>query len=200
MLYLADRLAGLSDDQWNSPSLCASWRVRDVVAHIVAGEEGAFGIRAILGGMLRHGFNYDRWLAVDGQARGQQEPMLILNALRNAADNARRPTRAQRPIRALAHVLIHGQDVCRPLGITRDLPEGHLVPVADFVATSIIFRANRRTAGHKLVASDIDWSRGEGPEVTGPAEAIVMMMAGRLVALDELSGEGMRSLRRAVNG
>ena len=44
------------------------------------------------------------------------------------------------------------------------------------------------------MATDMDWSHGNGPEVTGPAEALVMMMAGRLVALDELTGEGKITL------
>ncbi|HXW35468.1 MAG TPA: maleylpyruvate isomerase family mycothiol-dependent enzyme, partial [Acidimicrobiales bacterium] len=99
-----------------------------------------------------------------------------------------------RPITGLTHVLIHGQDICRPLGIRRELSEEHLRPVADFVATSFIFRAKKRIARVELRATDMDWSHGEGPEVTGPAEALVMMMAGRLVALDDLSGEGKRAL------
>jgi uncharacterized protein (TIGR03083 family) len=93
------------------------------------------------------------------------------------------------------HVLIHGQDICRPLGIRRVLPEGHLVPVADFVKNDVhIFGAKKRIAGLTLTATDMDWSHGSGPEVTGPAEALVMMMAGRLVALDDLSGEGKVAL------
>ena len=93
------------------------------------------------------------------------------------------------------HVLIHGQDICRPLGIKRDLPEAHLVPVADFVKNDVhIFGAKKRIAGLRLTATDMDWSHGNGPEVTGPAEALVMMMAGRLVALDDLSGEGKAAL------
>ena len=77
MLDLAERLAELNDEQWNSPSLCALWRIRDVLAHVTAGAEGAFGVGAIVGGMLRHGFNYNRWVAADGQARGQQDLSLI---------------------------------------------------------------------------------------------------------------------------
>ena len=64
-------------------------------------------------------------------------------------------------------------------------------PVADFVKDDVhIFGAKKRIAGLKLTATDMDWSHGNGPEVTGPAEALVMMMAGRSVALDDLSGEG----------
>jgi uncharacterized protein (TIGR03083 family) len=198
MLDLADRISELSSAQWNSPSLCASWRIRDVVAHIVAGAEGAFGTGAVIAGLIRYRFNYDRWIAADGKARGQSDPAVILNALRVAAVTSKEATKAA-PIRALAHVLIHGQDVCRPLGINRDLPEEHLVPVADFVARSVIFRAHKRIAGLRLSASDIDWSLGDGPEVRGPAEALVMMMAGRSVAIDELSGDGVTILRRGID-
>jgi uncharacterized protein (TIGR03083 family) len=195
MLDLADRLAELDDEQWNSPSLCALWSIRDVLAHMTAGAEGAFGVGAIVWGMLRHGFNYNRWVAADGQLRGQQDPRLLLQALRNAAGS--RETRSgARPVTSLMHVLIHGQDICRPLGIERDLPEAHLVAVADFVKDDVhIFGAKKRIAGLRLTASDMDWSYGHGPEVTGPAEALVMMMAGRLVALNDLSGDGVITLR-----
>jgi len=161
---------------------------------VTAGAEGAFGVGAIFGGMLRHGFNFNRWVATDGQVRGQQDPAVILKALRNAASNRKAPSGA-RPVISLAHVLIHGQDMCRPLGIKRDLAEAHLVPVADLVKDDVHrFGSKKRIAGFKLTATDMDWSHGHGPEVTGPADALVMMMAGRLVALDDLSGEGKAAL------
>jgi uncharacterized protein (TIGR03083 family) len=93
------------------------------------------------------------------------------------------------------HVVIHGQDMCRPLGITRELPAAHLIPVADFVKDDRHrFGAKKRIAGLTLRATDMDWSHGHGPEVTGPGEALVMMMAGRSVVLDDLSGEGKVTL------
>jgi hypothetical protein len=68
--------------------------------------------------------------------------------------------------------------------------------VADFVKDDIhLFAAKKRIAGLQLTATDMDWSHGHGPEVTGPAEAlVVMMMAGRLVAFDDLSGGGTADL------
>jgi uncharacterized protein (TIGR03083 family) len=194
MLDLAERFALLDHEQWNAPSLCTEWRIRDVFAHMTAGAEGAFGIGAIIRGMLRHGFNYNRWVAANGQHRGQQDPAVVLRSFRNAASSRKAPTGA-RPVRGLMHVLIHGQDMCRPLGIERHLPEAHLVPVANFVKEDVhTFGAKKRIAGLKLMATDMDWSHGNGPEVTGPAEALVMMMAGRLVALDDLTGEGITTL------
>jgi uncharacterized protein (TIGR03083 family) len=194
MSDLAERLAVLDEAQWNAPSLCAQWRIRDVLAHVTAGAEGAFGVGAILRGMLRHGFDYNRWVAADGQRRGQQDPAVVLQALRRVAAAGEAPTRTQ-SVRGLMHVLIHGQDMCRPLGIRRDLPDAHLLPVADFVKDDVhLFGTKMRIAGLKLTATDMDWSHGDGPEVTGPAEALVMMMAGRLVALDDLSGQGKAAL------
>lgn len=196
-LDLAARLASLGEADWNSASLCAGWRVRDVLAHVVAGAQGAFGVRAVVGGLVRHRFDYNAWIAADGQRRGALDPSLILNAFRGTADEYGSSS-AGSPIRSLTHVLVHGQDICRPLGIKRDLAEGHLVLVADFVATSFIFRAKKHTSGLTLTATDVEWSRGTGPGVSGPAEALVMVMAGRMSAVDDLSGEGLHRLRTAV--
>jgi uncharacterized protein (TIGR03083 family) len=171
-----------------------------VLAHVAAGAEGAFGVGWIFKSMLRHGFNYDRWVAVDGQRRGQQDPEVALIALRNAAPS-RTASPGGRPVKSLMHVLIHGQDMCRPLGIRRDLPESHVLPVADFVKDDVhLFGAKKRIAGFSLKATDMDWSHGVGPEVSGPAEALVMMMAGRLVALDDLTGEGAAALAMKASG
>ena len=73
-LDITERLAGLEDEQWSSPSLCTEWRIRDVLAHMTAGAEGAFGVGAVVGGLLRYGLNYNRWVASDGIRRGQQDP------------------------------------------------------------------------------------------------------------------------------
>jgi hypothetical protein len=65
------------------------------------------------------------------------------------------------------HVPIHGQDIRRPLGIKGDLPEAHLLSVADFAKDDVhIFGAKKRIAGLTLTATDMDWSHGNGPEVS----------------------------------
>jgi hypothetical protein len=45
-----------------------------------------------------------------------------------------------------------------------------------------------------LTPTDLDWSRGSGPEVTGRPEAVLMAVAGRQSALEELVGPGQRIL------
>jgi uncharacterized protein (TIGR03083 family) len=189
-LDLVERLSGLADHQWEAASLCDKWRIRDVLAHVTAGAEGAYGMGTTLSGMLRHGFSFSRWMADDGRSRGEGDPTTTLERLRDAAGSTKKPPGAP-PISVLTDVMIHGQDVCRPLGIERDLAEEHLIPVADFVQSTFVFGAKKRTAGLTLKASDMAWSHGDGPEVTGPAEALVMAMAGRKVALADLTGNGL---------
>jgi uncharacterized protein (TIGR03083 family) len=189
-LDLVARLSGLADHQWDAASLCDKWRIRDVLAHVTAGAEGAYGMGTTLNGMLRHGFSFSRWMAEDGRSRGEVDPTSTLQRLRDAAGSRKKPPGAP-TISVLADVMIHGQDVCRPLGFERHLAEEHLVPVADFVQSTFVFGAKKRTAGLTLVASDMAWSHGAGPEVRGPAEALVMAMAGRRVALTDLTGDGL---------
>jgi uncharacterized protein (TIGR03083 family) len=143
--------------------------------------------------MASHGFSFTRWMAADGRRRGEQDPGTILEGLQAAADSRKSPPGAPK-ISVLTDVLVHSQDVYRPLGIARRPPESHLLPVLDFVSSTFVFSAKKRTAGLRLVATDLDWSRGQGPEVTGPAEALVMAMAGRPAGLADLGGAGKATL------
>ena len=54
---LADAVADLPGAAWDTPSLCAGWRVRDVVAHVVGNAEGTFTVRRALPGLLAHRFH-----------------------------------------------------------------------------------------------------------------------------------------------
>ncbi len=38
---LAELLESLADEQWETPSLCAGWRVRDVAAHVALVPTGS---------------------------------------------------------------------------------------------------------------------------------------------------------------
>lgn len=49
----------------------------------------------------------------------------------------------------------------------------------------------RLARGVRLKPTDLDWSHGSGPEVTGPAEAVLMAITGRASALGELHGPGV---------
>jgi uncharacterized protein (TIGR03083 family) len=99
----------------------------------------------------------------------------------------------------LTDLLIHGQDIRRPLGLTREFEAHRLRAALDFLASKRAhpgFVPRGRLAGLRLRATDLDWTSGEGAEVSGPGEALMMAMAGRQVALAELTGAGVAELSR----
>src|SRR5687768_2663372 len=87
---LADLLAGLDEDQWERPSLCERWRVKDVAAHVALTPQSP-GLPAILVMALRARFDFDRVnhdLAVAHADRPSSE---LVDLLRELADDRRRP-------------------------------------------------------------------------------------------------------------
>jgi uncharacterized protein (TIGR03083 family) len=104
--------------------------------------------------------------------------------------------RVIKPDEGLVDHLIHHQDVRRPLARPRVMPEDRLVAALRVIPGLAGFvGAKKRVAGLRLVATDIGWSHGDGPEVTGAGEAILLAASGRPVACAELEGEGLDRLR-----
>jgi hypothetical protein len=96
----------------------------------------------------------------------------------------------------LGETIIHAEDIRRPLGIRHEYTTDALVQVADFYkGSNLIIGGKRRIAGVSLRATDTTWSHGTGPEASGPMLAIVMAIAGRTVALTDLTGDGVATLR-----
>jgi uncharacterized protein (TIGR03083 family) len=96
----------------------------------------------------------------------------------------------------LGETIVHAEDIRRSLGLRHDYPTDALVEVADFYKRSnLVMGSKRRIDGVALRATDAKWSNGTGPEVSGPMVALLMALTGRKAALDELSGEGVATLR-----
>jgi uncharacterized protein (TIGR03083 family) len=101
---------------------------------------------------------------------------------------------------ALVAGTIHHQDIRRSLGRPRSVPADRLERVLGLVPGNPRLGAGRRIRGLRLRATDVDWARGRGPEVTGPGEALLMAMSGRAAALADLSGPGLRTLAERLGG
>ncbi|MET0416120.1 MAG: maleylpyruvate isomerase family mycothiol-dependent enzyme [Actinoplanes sp.] len=176
---LADLLDGLTTDEWQRPSLCAGWRVRDVAAHVAMAPRppgpGALAVAAVRARGSFDRLNHD--LAVRHAARPPHE---IVAELRRDAESRRLPA-VTNYRNIVPDILVHGQDIAVPLG--RDLP----VPVAAarsgaerVWAMGWPFHARRRLRGVTLTATDTDWSAGVGDrEVTGPIGALLLLLTGR---------------------
>jgi len=189
---LADDLAGLSDEQWKTPSLCSGWTVQDVVGHMVA--TARMTPPKFLGHFFGSGFNFDKMAAKDVAAETAGGPAATLAALRDVTP---RTTAPPGPIDAmLGEALVHPEDIRRPLGIKHEYPTDAVVRVLDFFKKSnLIIGSKNRISGVTLRATDVDWTHGSGPEVTGPAHSLLMAMTGRKDALADLSGDGVDTLR-----
>jgi hypothetical protein len=97
---------------------------------------------------------------------------------------------------ALGEVMAHSEDIRRPLGIVGEHPAEHLIALGDmYVKTGAPLHGKRRAAGLRLAATDVDWTIGDGPEVSGPAMSLILAIVGRTGALPDLSGPGLDTLR-----
>jgi hypothetical protein len=97
----------------------------------------------------------------------------------------------------LGEIVVHGEDIRRPLGLAHQSPEAALVAVADsWKSSNLLIGTKRRIAGLRLRATDVDWAHGDGPEVSGPMVSVVPAMTGRKGAHADLAGEGLATLAR----
>src|SRR3712207_5049545 len=94
------------------------------------------------------------------------------------------------PMDPLMDVVVHAQDIARPLGRRHRTPPDVAVPVLRYLAENRFMGGPRRVAGLQLVATDADWSTGEGPQVRGPLSDLVLAVAGRPAGLAGLTGPG----------
>jgi uncharacterized protein (TIGR03083 family) len=196
---LVDLLEDLSDQEWEHPSLCHGWTVREVAAH-VALQNTSWS--ALPGGL---------WEAI---RRGGMNRAIHAMACRHAA----RPTGqiiaevrdrigVWRPLPTVTYrdsaidYLVHPQDIAIPLGRRLAMPADAAVVAAERVWDSRrMFHARTRFAGYRFVATDAAWVVGNGQEVTGPISALLLLLTGRSAGLARLSGPGAEALQATMPG
>ena len=188
---LAELLASLSPEQWHAPTLCERWLVRDVVAHVYSYED--IGLGRVFARMLASGLNTDRTNAAAMTAHVEKSNEELLARAR-ACIQPRGLTAMMGGRIALTDGMIHHQDIRRPLGLPREIQLERLIAALDTAKTAPTLQSAKRIRGLTLTATDLDWTTGTGPLVQGPGEALLMAIAGRPDALDELSGPGQPTL------
>lgn len=188
-------LRQLTPAQWDAPSLCTGWRVRDVATHVVSYDE--LSTIKTVATFARGGLRTARVNQVALDRYRNLKPDEIIDLVARNQRPRGLPSGLGGGI-ALTDGTIHHQDIRRALGMARAIPEHRLIPVLNFSlgAPTLSSKSNRR--GLKLVATDVDWTNGDGPTVSGPGEALLMAVAGRAEALGELSGDGLATLRERV--
>jgi len=191
---LADQLESLDADAWATPSLCGAWTAHDVLAHLTFSVEEK--TLPLLVEVVRARGDMDA--VFDREARERAAalgPAALLERLRATADDPHR-LGLSGPTDPLDDVLVHGQDIVRPLGLVRPMPVERVLLVIDASWASPLWGARKRFAGVRAVATDADWARGEGPEVRGPIGELLLVATGRAAGLDALSGPGAAAVAR----
>ncbi|MFE6507349.1 maleylpyruvate isomerase family mycothiol-dependent enzyme [Nocardioides sp. NPDC057767] len=187
---LAGDLRSLSPDQWRSATLCGEWDTEEVVAHLGAASRLSFPgwLRSMIGARFDPDVHNRRRLE---EFRGATPEETLA---RFAVIGPIRLPRTE-SVGGLGEMIVHGEDIRRPLGIKHDPdPEG-LSAVAKFFATKD-FAVNSKSlvAGLRLRAVDTDFTAGDGPEVSGRLLDLVMAMAGRREVMADLDGDGVAEL------
>lgn len=173
--WLAELLDSLPDDAWRHPSLCTHWTVRDVAAHLTFSQTR---VRDLLWPAVRAGFRYDA-LVRDTALRSPLTHEEIVGTLRGFVGSRRRVAFIT-DLEPLIDILVHTQDVCRPLGIDHPMPLDAAAAAADRVlATPRPIRRWRAPQGVRLVATDICWAHGTGTELRAPMQVHLLTLTGR---------------------
>lgn len=197
-LALIEFLETLTPEEWAVPSLCEGWSVQDVAAHLAWAS--AMSVGEMVSRLVRSGFSTNRMTADSAREWSRRGTAAIVDQLREDAETGLRPT-GTTELMALTDAVTHAVDIRRPLGRSRPLDPQAFPLVADFFAgarwpLTIAISGNPRRAveGLRLVAEDLEWTHGTGPEVRGPAEALLLVLTGRPVSPGELSGPGADTL------
>jgi len=177
----------LTPEQWDSPTLCDKWRVREVAIHTVSYDELSTGglVRRFLKGRL----STDRINAIGVADYADRSPAQIVAMIRANTEPTGLTGGFGGKI-ALTDGMIHQQDIRRSIGLPRTIDPDRLRTALDFARFAPTLRGGWLARGVRLVATDLDWAYGKGPEVRGSGEALLMAMAGRGAALDDLAGPG----------
>ncbi|MGO9456725.1 MAG: maleylpyruvate isomerase family mycothiol-dependent enzyme [Acidimicrobiales bacterium] len=185
---MADTWAGLSADQWVAKSWCEGWTVQMTAGHVLAAAEQT--PLNFYKELLAAGMKFDVFTARGAERLAAVGPEELVRRLRARTSTTNHPPA---PVVAmLGEIVVHGEDIRRPLGLHHEVPEGALVAVADsWKKTNLLIGAKRRIAGLSLRATDTGWSTGDGPEVAGPMVSLLLAMGGRRGAHADLSGDGL---------
>lgn len=190
---IADIVESIQTAQWEQPSLCSEWRVRDVVAHLALGSQ-RIPAGVMVKGAIRARGNFNRMnrdLAVEHARQPIQE--LVAELRRGAA--SREVPAVTNYGNILFDVLVHGQDITVPLGIELAVPTPAALAAAS-TAWNVTWPlwTQKKYRGLRFVATDVPWTAGSGLEVRGPITALLVTLAGRGAALDRLDGDGVEHL------
>lgn len=183
---LGELLAGLTAEQWDAATLCAGWRVREVVAHIT--YPFRTGMPRFFVEVARSRGNFDRM--ADRVARrdaARRDAARLLADVRDNVDHPWSPPGGG-AAGALSHDVIHGLDITLALCPERTVPAGRMSAVLGGMSPRSIGYFGTDLSGVRLVATDLEWAFGDGEPLRGRAQDLLMVVCGRRLPAGLLDG------------
>ncbi|MFI6144420.1 maleylpyruvate isomerase family mycothiol-dependent enzyme [Streptomyces sp. NPDC051109] len=184
---LAAVLDGLSAEEWDAPSLCGGWRVREVAAHMTMGFRYSLPkmARELIGARGSLNRMTDRCARKDAAAHSTHELAAFLG------DNADHPWKP--PVggieAALGHDVVHGLDITVALGLGRRVPEERVRILLESIDARTLTFFGADLGGVELRADDLDWSFGTGTLLSGAAQDLLLLAYGRRLPPGHLRGQ-----------
>ena len=185
---LAAVLDTLPASGWDQATLCAGWRVREVVAHVTMPFRYS-GRRFVLELAKSRGRFNEMADRVARRDAARMSPAELAAAVRSNIGHPWRPPGGGFS-GALAHDVIHGLDITVPLGLAFAVPEERLRRVLPASLTERSVRYfGTELSGIELRATDLDWSLGSGAPLTGAAQDLLLALCGRKLPVGHLHGD-----------
>jgi uncharacterized protein (TIGR03083 family) len=173
---LADLMEDFTPEEWETPSLCTGWRVRDVAAHLTLAQST---LVEVLPAALRARGSFNRMIR-DSAIRQARRPVEDYPVLLRAMVGSRRTAPFVSDLEPLIDQLVHGQDMTRALGRERTMPTDAAAAAAQRAwSMGFPFGARRRLRGYRLVATDCDWRAGDGTVIEAPIAELLLLVTGR---------------------
>ncbi|PWI20490.1 maleylpyruvate isomerase family mycothiol-dependent enzyme [Streptomyces sp. Act143] len=176
---LADLLESLSAEEWETPTRCGDWRVRDVAAHLTLAARITWG--QALREMVRARGDWNRMIH-DTAVREAAAPVEAVVGHLRSVIGSRRLAPMTSPHEPLLDLLVHGQDIALALSRERAVSPTAARSAAERVWTMRFPPRPWPLPKARLVATDIEWTRGEGAEISGPVRALLLLLTGRTEA------------------
>jgi len=194
---LLSTLEQLDDDQWSTQSLSEGWSIRELLAHLTLAARPP--PRRFLTAVARTRGNFDKANHLLAVADGCRPVAVLLKDYRSVVEHRFSPPGWPQAA-PLGDILLHSLDVRIPLGLPTEHPAEQYEPVMGLLF-SRVGRSFTRTGrpAVRWVASDREWTDGQGPEVSGCIADIALTAAGRDSRVDQLSGDGMAVVRSWLN-
>jgi len=189
-----------SADEWSQPSLCDDWSNHDVLAHLVVGY--CTGAASVTAEMVRHGGSFDRANAAMARTRAaSRTPTDLLDDFDMLIRRPRGLGRYFPPRLLIGDHITHELDMLFALGREPAIPADALVAVLNTQVSvpNPFVPAYRNSRWLRLIATDADWTHGQGPPVRGRAAELVSVLGNRPAMLTRLDGDGVDALASRVS-